>query len=238
MTLRSRFTVSALCTLTSLFAFTGTIHADATATIKIEQVSSGQIGTWTLLSTDGSSKSSSDTGVDKTNYSMSLSEFSPLTLIVTPPAGMSVKISMYRGGDLKTTTSTPQMTITPFPNDSYRFVIQYALTKLGSLGVTSNPSNLRVRIKGPTGKSYSSLTPHTFTNIPAGQYSVIVSPSRKCIQPATHSVVVDPGGRNVVDITLMCDVKATVEPSRTRPSKRSLVESVEQRESKPAGQRK
>jgi hypothetical protein len=213
--------------------------AGGQASIKIEQTAPGEPGVWTLLSENGTSRSSKDAGVNKLNYSFGLTDFGQTTLSVVAPAGNSVKITVYRGGDLMETVTAQQYSFALLNNDNYRFVIQYALTKLGSLGVTSNPSGLHFRLKGPTSRILNAKTPFTFENIPAGQYSVIMAGTATCAAPAPHSVIVQPEERNTAVMTLNCNVKVdTAVDTTSRKSKRTLVEEAQEREFKPRGQRK
>ena len=97
------YRISALFTLSlSLFGFIATAHGAVQASIKIEQISPSSYGTWTLLSEDGSSRSSKDAGVTTTgNVAMGLTNFGQTTLSVTTPAGMSAIISVYLGSQLE-----------------------------------------------------------------------------------------------------------------------------------------
>ena len=222
-----------------LFSMTAT-HAVAgsQASVKIEQISSADVGSWTMYSGESDVRTSNDPGVDKLSYSFGLTNFGPITFSVTPPPGMSTKISVFRGGELTKTVDAQQISFTIFPNDSYRFLVQYSLTKLGTLGITSEPSGLRFKLRGPTKKLLSGTSPFTFTNIPAGSYTVIFGATRKCAAPPPHTVMVEASGRNTAHITLPCDVKTEVPVSTARPSKRSLRQAAEDREQKPFGERK
>lgn len=228
--------VSALC----LAASSGVPAYSATqAGITIDQVSAKGLGTWTLITANGASYSSREHGVNMASHSLALSDFGPVTLSVTSPQGMSARIAIYRGGDLLKTIDTPQYSFTLYPNDKYRFLIQYSLSRMGSLGLTSDPSGVRVRIKGAGTKTYTSVTPHTFTNIPAGRYAVTLGSVPGCLQPRTESIVVEPEQRNTLAVSLTCTKNqsgSTV--SNNRPTKRSLVDYAESREFNTRGNRK
>ncbi len=233
------FLLSILVVPVSLFGLAPQASADAKASIKIEQISAKQFGKWTLYSASGTTRMSTGSGMNKNSISFAVNEFGPTTLSVKPPAGMSVKISVYRSGELIETVDVPQYSFTLYPNDNYRLLVQYALTRLGSLGITSNPSGLKLRMKGASTKTYTATTPHTFINIPAGQYSIMIGPTKTCLKPAPHTVVVIPEQRNTAYITLNCDTEKEVgAATRTQPSKRSLREYVEQRERNARGNRK
>jgi hypothetical protein len=212
--------------------------AGSQASVKIEQISSSDVGSWAMYSGESDVRTSSDSGVDKLSYSFGLTSFGPITFSVTPPPGMSTKISVFRGGELTKTVDAQQISFTIFPNDSYRFLVQYSLTKLGTLGVTSDPSGLRFKMRGPTKKLHSATSPFTFTNLPAGQYTILFGSTRKCASPAPHTVRVEAGGRNTAHVTLTCNAKAETPVSTARPSKRALRQAVEEREQKPVGEKK
>lgn len=208
------------------------------ASVKVEQLSASSYGKWTLLAADGSAITSDDKGIDKQNYSFGVSQFGPTTFSVTPPPGMSAKITVYRGGDIIEVNTSQQYSFNLYPNDNYRLLVQYALTKLGSLGVTSEPSGVRFRMKGPTGRTLTGITPKTFKNIPVGTYAVYMGKSGECLQPPVHSIKVEEEQRNTLDITLRCDTEEDQNVDRTRPSRRSIRDYATERETNPRGERK
>lgn len=211
------------------------------ASVVIEQLSGTTVGAWTLLSSNGgSTHTSTDTDNGRVRAALALTEFGPTTLSVTIPQGMSVKISVYRGGTLVESVETPQYSFNLLPNDSYRFIVQYSLSRLGSLGVTSLPSGLRFRLKSESGRTRTATTPFTFTGLPAGRYSVHMSTLRGCLQPALQSAVVMPEERSAIHVTMNCDKTETTSTAATvrGPSKRSLVEYARKREFKRRGERK
>ncbi len=234
------YRTSALLSLSlSAFAFATPAFAAPQASIKIEQLSPSTYGTWTLLSADGSSRSSVDKGVDPTGgFTMALTEFGQTTLSVTSPPGMSAKISVYRGGDLIKEVTSQQYSFPLYANDNFRFLIKYSLSRVGSLGVTSDPTTLRFRMKGPTGRIFTAKTPFTFKNLPAGKYSLYFPKTDDCLQPAVQTVDVAPEERNTTKVTLTCNVAEEDNVDRSRVSKRTLREYVEAREVKTRGQRK
>lgn len=213
--------------------------AGAQASIKIEQLSPTSYGTWTLLSADGSSRSSTDQkNSTNGNAALSVTEFGQMTLSVTAPPGMSVDITVYRGNDIISEIAAPQHSFPVYPNDQYRFIIKYSLSRLGSFGVTSEPSRVRFRMKGPSGRNYSATTPHTFNKLPAGTYSLYFPKTAGCLQPAVQTVDVQPEQRNTKSISLPCNVAEDASVDRSRVSKRTLYEYVKAREVKTRGQRK
>lgn len=225
--------------LLSAFLTSSVALASSKASVTIQQISGKSLGSWILNAANGTMRSSTDLGVNLANHALGLTEFGPATLAVSPPNGMSAKISVYRGGELIKIVDLPQYSFTLYPNDNYRFLVQYSLDRLGSFGVTSDPSGVRFRMKGRGTKTYSAVTPFTFKNIPTGQYSLSMSAPAGCIQPAPHSAFVENEKRNTVHITVSCQKNQTGSTvDRIRPTKRSLVEHAEEREFNPRGSRK
>ncbi len=231
--------VLAAFSIASFVPFPHSALATVQGSVKIDQVSAKEYGVCTVLYEDGSTRTSKDEGVDSSSYTFGLTDFGQTTISVIPPPGMSVKISVYRSDELIQSVDVPQYSFKLYPNDNYRFLIQYALTRLGSLGITSLPSGMKFRMRGPSGKAYGGTTPKTFTNLPAGRYSVTLAKTEDCIQPAPKNSVVEPEKRVTMFITMNCEKEAEVkEASTSRPTKRSLVEYAEQRESRTRGERK
>lgn len=214
-------------------------HAAVQSSVKIEQVSPTQYGTWTFLYHDGSSIASTDAGIDPKNHVFTVTQFTPMTISVVPPAGMSAKISIYRNGDLTKSESSQQFSFTPYANESYRFIIQYSYSRMGSVGVTSTPTRLRFRMKGPTPKNYTAVTPFTFKNIPAGRYTLYFPSTENCASPAPYGVSVEPEKRVTANVSLICSTES-LSPLSQKPlvSRRAIIQSVENRENRPRGQRK
>lgn len=208
------------------------------AAITIEQVSPKALGSWHLIYGDGDSLSSLDKDVNPKKYVFSLTEFQPMTLSASAPAGMNTVLTIMRNGDVVPTGTSPQFSFTPRPNDSYRFLIRYEMAPTGSLGITAEPSKVRFRIIGPTRRVISGSTPKTIPNLPAGQYSLTFSAVNGCASPAPKSVIISAGVRETVHATLACgsEEKTSIIPRKF--SKRSIVEEAIQREQKPIGQRR
>lgn len=234
-----RITLSLATFLLAIGVFVPSSFSAVQSSIKIEQVSPTQLGTWTFLYQDGSSLSSADAGIDPKNHVFSVTQFSPMTISVVPPAGMSAKISIYRNGELSKTESSQQFSFTPYANETYRFLIQYSYSRMGSVGVTSNPSGIRFRMKGPTAKNYTAVTPYTFQNLPAGRYTMYFPSTKDCSSPAPHSVTVEPEKRVTANVSLICST-ASLQTVSQKPlvSRRAIMQSVENRENKPRGERK
>lgn len=233
---------TSLSLLSTLFAFVLVVpvsHAGLQSSIQIEQLSPTQYGTWTFLFHDGTSITSTDAGIDPKNHVFSVAQFTPMTISLVPPVGMSAKIVIYRNGDIFKTETSQQFSFTPYVNESYRFLVQYSYSRMGSVGVTSTPTGIRFKMKGPSAKNYTAITPFTFKNIPAGRYTLYFPSTPGCTSPAPHSVAVEPEKRTTANVSLICATE-NIAPLSSKPliSRRALMKSVELRESKERGQRK
>lgn len=178
-------------------------------TVSIEQVSPSSVGSWMFIMKDEAPVSSTDKGANAKNYSFGFTNFGPVTLSLQPPPGMTTVINVYRGGNKFTTQETRQLTVTLYPGDTYRFVVQYSLTNVGSLGITSTPSNVPLRITGPDKKRYSSRSPHTFTNLPAGRYTIQAGLIPGYINPPLYTKDVEAGKRITLNIEMPKDTTKT-----------------------------
>lgn len=239
---RLRFLFTALigCAC-SLSVIVSIVHADTSAVIVIDQISPKEYGPWQMFSGDAILASTSNPNVSKKHYTFSSSHYGPATFSLTNPPGMSSTIQVYRGTDLVLTSDTPQVNISLVPNDTIRIIVQYARTSLGTMGVTTAPSNVHVMIKGPDGKERKALSPYTFTGLPAGRYTVSTpKPPEKCASAAPVTRAVESDKRLVVHLTLSCDqddVSRRRERLRIRPTKRDIQNSVYLREAQRANRK-
>ena len=209
------------------------------ASIVVEQISASSLGNWTIISGDNPPLSSTDKGVNKISYSFSLTSFGPTVVTVTPPPGMSAAITVYRGGTVLKKVPLPQYSFNLLPNDEYRFIVQYSLARLSGLGVTSEPSGEKFRVKSPSGKSFTGVTPASFSNLPAGKYVITFGKTGTCQVPPLHSIVLKPDERNIVNVSMTCvSAAAEVPIIRSTVTKRSIRQIVEEREAKARGERK
>lgn len=206
-------------------------HAALQGTVSIEQISpTRDIGSWLFYTTANETKSSTEPGVDPKKYAFSFTEFGPVTIKVEPPPGMQSSIIVYRGGELFKKADARQLSVNLYPGDIYRFVVQYSFSALGSLGVTTQPFRATFRITGPGNKRYSARTPHTFTDLPAGRYSIRVSAPRGCLLPPVYVKDVTPEQRVTLQVELACGKDALARRSadpfmdniNRGPSKRAL----------------
>ncbi|MEQ1849103.1 MAG: hypothetical protein ABL890_00765 [Candidatus Peribacteraceae bacterium] len=232
MTIRTLVLVTLFAPSVALFA--PQVSAASLANVVIEQISPDAYGTWSLLAADGSRRNSQTEITDPKKYSAGISDFGPMTLSVTPPAGMTARITVYRGGEQLAVTDSRQHSFHMYPNDSYRFIIKYWVATTGTLGVISEPQGVTFRIESEAGRTYRAVTPKSFTNLPTGKYSIYANATAECVMPAPQSVELTNEARKVVTLSMSCDnASAKVdEPVRIRPTKRKLVESVASREAR------
>ncbi len=191
-------------------------------TVTMEQISSKAVGVWTLLSADGTTRKSTDTGVNQKHYSFTVSEVGPTVLSVVPPPGAVSTILVYRNGDLTVTETTQQYAFTIYPNDTYRFLVQYAFSKLGALGITSAPTSVSFRMKGPDGKQYVGTTPLTLTNLPVGRYTLQPAIVDGCYKSRPQNVLVKSEQRVVLNFTVTCDSNVEEVVDTSRPNRRHI----------------
>ena len=219
--------------LALFFWFPAKSSAELQGTIAIEQVSPSSVGAWTFYGTDGVMTTSKDKGVSAKKHAFSLTQFGPVRLSVKPPPGMSSRVLVFRNGTQSSVEDLQQLTLTLYPGDSYRLVIQYAFTRLGSLGVTTTPTGVKVTLKGPGGRKYVATSPYTFTNLPAGKYTVSGAAIADCFASPLYNRNVEPEKRVTLQIDMPCGQPAsTAEAGErdTRQSKRAIRQQAEQRE--------
>lgn len=215
-------------TFVFLFAisFLPSAHAQVLSSITVEQLGS-RVGTWTLLRADGTTLNSTDTDVSPLKYTAGVSTFGHMVLRVTPSAGMVAKISVYRGDELIHETDTHQYPFTLAANDRFRFIVQYRIANIGSLGVISESKGVIFRVKSADGRTYRGKTPWARTDLPIGKYTVYSNAAQGCYRSAPLNTTVKMEERTVVTISQTCedavDDRTVV---RVRQSKRSLVENV------------
>ncbi|MBP9773560.1 MAG: hypothetical protein KBD00_02935 [Candidatus Peribacteraceae bacterium] len=207
-------------------------HADLQASISIEQVSPALLGTWTFFSTDNTTKSSKDKGVDAKKTAFSFRQFGPVTLSIKQPAGMKSTVLIYRNGNLVSTKDTTQATVTLYPNDTLRFLIRYSFSNVGTLGITSIPTGAQLTVTGPDGFAAKARAPYTFKNLPAGKYTVIADQAKGCMTSPPYNRYVEQDKRVTLTIDLPCTAKTGTDIiiENSRQTKRAIQEAARLRE--------
>lgn len=208
--------------------------ATGTATLKIEQLSPKDIGRWTLFY-EGGTLASNAVGVKNPKTHIAYPPAGNMTIAVVPPSGASASISFYEGDQLIRKTNLQQMNVVTEEGKSYRFLVTYVYNKKGMLGITSEPTGIQFRMAGPDGKTYRGTTPHTFTNIPVGQYTITFNTLRGCTRARPANRNVGMNERVVFHMEFDCTSKRQriVEQKRNaKPlsSRRALIDTVKERE--------
>lgn len=207
--------------------------------LKVEQISPSTLGKWYVLSSSGNVIDFTSTGMTLAGGLVPVLPRSTVTISVIPPPGMSARILLYSVTDQLEQTIESQQYSSALPvAGTYRVQVQYYTSKLGTIGVNSLPSKLRFTMIGPDKKPYTGMTPKTFQNIPAGSYTITVRGSKSCVESRPQTEKVEPEKRTTVLVTLTCNTRTRSKVDTSRPTKRSLIQAVEEREAKASGQRK
>ncbi len=204
------------------------------ATVKVEQVTPDGFGRWTLFYVGGSIASDSP-GVESPRMHIAYPPAGNLTFTVQPPSGATASVALYEGDTRIKVATFGQLNAIVEAGKSYRLLVTYTYNKNGMLGVTSSPSSVIFRMTGPDGKTYRGKTPHTFQNIPAGQYTIRFNSMRGCIRPRPVNRRLEKGDRQVLHTEFDCtslrnrlsEQKRTARPLTSR---RSLINAVQARE--------
>ncbi len=207
-------------------------HAELQASVQIEQLSPATLGSWTFFSASNSTKSSKDKGVDPKRTAFSIKEFGTVTLAAKLPAGMKSTISIFRNGTLSSSKDTTQVTMNLYPNDTVRFVIKYSYSNVGTFGVTSNPTGAPLTLKGPDGFVAKAKAPYTFTNLPAGKYTIVADAISGCFTSPPYNRNIEQDKRVTIHIDLPCTAKSDADAAvdTSRLSKRAIQEAARLRE--------
>jgi hypothetical protein len=162
-----------------------------------------------------------------------------LTLSVDPPSGSTVTISIYKDDELVKKQQIQQLSVTSEEGHSYRFYVQYAFTKQGTIGVTSSPSGVLIRMKGPNGKRFLGRTPKTFERMYAGRYTITANTMPGCASPRPYTKELKDGERLVVHIDLPCDLeKRKMGEDKPLISRRGLKQGIDDSAAERADKRK
>ncbi len=201
-------------------------EAAAPGSVVIEQVSANEYGTWMMLAGSGTVAQSSDSEDPKSHsFTVPTGWLGPMTLIVDPPAGAVVKVTTYRNDVLVDVKSSQQISFTMYPGEWYRFVIQYSVAQQGMLGITSEPTGVLFRLKGPSArKRLVGRTPFTFTNLMLGKYTIYFSAIEGCILPRPYNKVVREEERTTLHVQFDCRTGDEPVVAPRELSKRDIVE--------------
>lgn len=126
------------------------------------------------------------------------------SVFIEAPSGASTSVRLFSGNDALQNTSVPQLTFTLQPDQTLRVSIHYQYTKLGSVGVTSDPVGISFTLTEPDGTTKDGMTPQSYDSVPEGQYKVKFHPPSGCGDPPAKGSDLQPGSRISFTISLSC----------------------------------
>ncbi|PIP65228.1 hypothetical protein COU77_04180 [Candidatus Peregrinibacteria bacterium CG10_big_fil_rev_8_21_14_0_10_49_16] len=176
------------------------VFAEKTGTsITIEQQNlAGSIGKWTLLTPH-------DQFIETENkrvlYNVPQGIF---TLFVTPPKGASTSIRVRRNEEVLATVDVPQVTFSAQTGDQIHVSVSYIFTRVGVVGVQSDPAGLQFELRGPDNSRILGVTPESYLRLPEGQYTVHYQTLEGCTSPPLQSLLLEKDGRITFSVTLTC----------------------------------
>lgn len=177
------------------------LAAQATGTITIEQQSpNGIIGEWILIK-PGNKR----TTLRQQTYTFEEAEIGNYTLLVEPPSGSETTVRVFVEQDLLKSNTQPQASFTLEQNSHIRLRIDYAFTRVGKIGVNSQPPGVAFTLKGPNKFIVESTTPQSYNDMPEGQYTVQYQEIPDCPKASLKSDKLMIGGRVNFNITFDCE---------------------------------
>lgn len=195
-----------LFSLSPALAATGDA-APVIGTILIEQTSPmPALGTWTLLKPDHTTLK-----FTTASYTVEITEAGNYSVFMEPPAGMSAKMTLYKGETILQALNRPQISFVFAEGDALRVLVEQTLTRTGEIVVNSNPGGIPFRMEGPNKITVNDVTPFTLKDMPEGQYTVYYKPPG-CIAPRPQSFQLRKDGRITFSITIDCATLEVEEP--------------------------
>lgn len=220
----SPFTFTELLVSGALFCLP--LTALAADSVTVEHNSPSRIGKWVLYY-PGGVLHDDDINVNKMKQTV-YPKPGELTLSIVPPAGATLTISVYKDDELIKKEEGQQISATSEEGHSYRFYVQYAFTKQGTIGVTSVPNGILVRLVRSDGRRFIGRTPKTFENMYAGQYAVYVNAAPGCAKPRPYTKLLKEGERLVINVELPCDLdKRRLAADKPLISRRALKDGLD-----------
>ncbi len=169
------------------------------AKLTIEQKNDKNIvGTWTLLRSDGLKQT------DKTALKTLSVPAGHYTLFFEAPKGTAASVRLYKGTETLQDVKRPQITFSIAKDEDLRVTVNYPFTRVGSVGVTSDPPGLKFTLSTPNGVKMEGVTPMSYEKMEVGQYSVEFQTLEGCVTPARKSDVLEDKGRVSFAITIAC----------------------------------
>jgi hypothetical protein len=218
----------ALCVIGGLLPLTAFGDDPAPMTsIYVQQISiSGALGT--LILTNPAQTDLEQKGAD---FTVSHPEPGLYTLYVIPPEGSTARITLSRNGTPAERVNLPQISFQVNSGEEIRILVEYDVTRFGSISVISSIDGVPFTMRGPNDMKEEGVTPQTYPKLPVGQYNVQYVPGGDCILPRPQSQVLDKNERIQFNITLDCspnespsvEEKKEEQPVETAPLEGSVV---------------
>ncbi|PIQ76593.1 hypothetical protein COU78_02700 [Candidatus Peregrinibacteria bacterium CG10_big_fil_rev_8_21_14_0_10_49_24] len=175
--------------------------AQATGTITIEQQSpNGIIGEWILIK-PGNKR----TVLRQKTYTFDEAEVGNYTILIEPPAGSETTIRTFIEQDLLKSVKQPQTSFMVEQNSHILVRIEYVFTRVGKVGVNSQPPGVEFTLKGPNKFAVQSVTPQSYNDMPEGQYTVEYQEIPDCPKANLISDKLIVGGRINFNVNFECE---------------------------------
>lgn len=200
--------------------------AEETGTITIEQQSpNGILGEWILIKPENKQVS-----LSKDTYTLENAPVGNYTLIVKPPSGAVTTIRTFIDQDLLESKDQPQTSFTLSQNTAIRLRIDYVFTRVGKIGVNSQPPNMAFTLRGPNNFEVSSKTPASYNDMPEGQYTATFDEIEGCPKPKPLSDRLILEGRINFTITFNCEGLANIEQTEYERSLQFVTTQIDGRQ--------
>ena len=176
------------------------IAAEETGTITIEQQSpNGVLGGWVLIKPENKRLS-----LQRENYTIHDAPVGNYTLLVEPPAGAETIIRLFLDQDLLDSFTQPQASFSLEQNVHIRLRAEYIFSRVGVIGVNSQPPGLGFTLRGPNDFEVTGTTPKSYEEMPEGQYTITYDKIPDCPEARPISDKLEVDGRINFAITFDC----------------------------------
>ncbi len=189
-------------------------------TVVIEQTAlGGTLGSWLMSFPDHTQRSG-------TASAETLSDIPSGNYIIYAnlPSGSITTMRIYKNGVLdKSYDSRQQSPFSVYPGDTIRITLNYKLARTGMISVQSDPEGTAFTLTGPDGLTRSGVTPHTYEDMPEGQYKLqYESFGEGCVKPAPKAGQLVEDSRISFDIFFDCDMAVKTRERQGNDSKKYL----------------
>lgn len=125
------------------------------------------------------------------------------TIFTEAPEGTTVTFFVYEGDAIAEKIDLPQYSFRLDGVQTLHLVIQYRLTRDGTVTVLSAPSGVPFELRGPNDLRIQGIAPETYDQTPAGQYSVTYFPPG-CPTPRPQALMLQSSERITFTIDVEC----------------------------------